>query len=808
MKGGVIQAMTNKDLFAQWLSENVVSSYLSEYIMSFSEVEAYARNKNLINGSIYDFSDPIITSKIVAAISSDRIFRVTHKNKMRRIKEVALLFCRYIKEKQKSIKYKPSTFVIKEEINTQNIRRSKACIRREAFKNWLWTQFKNPDTIQTTSWAVSKVSEFAEKYQLVSGSLFSVEDTDQLAAIWGQLNTISEFIVFRKKNDVLSFAFNKYLQYRGGELAVSTRSEVQPVIAVSHYEIKDSRVDFEAWLKESGTPAGSIQTYSASVKRIGDALLENGTEYRHLYSIFGISRLEQIRETLEQNQNAATAIGNATLQDLDGFRKYIQFRKKESSQGLDDITHNRYTTILKKNFENGFRLGSLIDRNRFKLFYRDVYGEEIAKDDDTILELIKKVGEFQGDRIFVRNGRSSSDLLDDIQEDIAKTFKKGASCVFLSSVFEKYRQALASGLQIYAEDVLREQLLATNYGAYSYSGAKKYFFKGISPDVSKDVKELMKQSQLPMSYNQIHEILWYIPIETIKQALKTDDIVSAGQGTFFYVGNLPISTSELEYIAELIDAQLSQKTFITDADLRELIHQNCPSTYINTESFSTLGLRNALAARLKDRFSFNGAIISKRGQEINMAQVFEAFCDTHDKISLDELLNFAKEINSTTVYWEKVYSKMVRISQTEFVKRSSMNFNVQRIDAVLNQLIEHDYVPLRGFSLFFHLPSISVKWNEYVLEGYVALYSQEFTLLHLCYTETDCCGAIVRKSSHIQDFKTLVTEVLAKSDEWKTQSDALALLVKNGYLQRKRYSEIDSVITDARLLKESKRNME
>ena len=491
-----------------------------------------------------------------------------------------------------------------------------------------------------------------------------------------------------------------------------------------------------------------------------------------------------------------------TSLDFYALHKYITFRRDDSADGIDEIIGSRFSTLLRGYFENGFRVNSMIDRNRFKQYYADQFGEELLLSDDTIVDTIRQIGALQDERVFARDGNRRSDLLDDIQADIAKTFSLGASCIYVSSVFEKYQTELASELKIYTEDVLREQLLDTCYGAFRYS--KQFFFiSGRNPDPSVDIQRVMKASQLPLTYEQIHSLIWYIPVDQIKYRLVySDGIVNVAQETYFYASNLPVSTSELEHIAELVHAQLTQKAFITDSELRALISQYCPSVAINTESFSTWGLRNALAVLLRDRFSFNGAIISERGQEINMAQAFEAFCETHEEMSLDELKDFAKEMNSP-IYWESVFSKMLRISQTEFIKRSAVEFDVQGVDAVLDQLVEGDYVPLRKFSLFLHFPTASVKWNEYVLEGYAALYSRDFTLLHANYTATECCGAVVRKSSHIQDFKTLVTEVLAKSSEWKNQGDALALLVRKGYLQRRRYSEIESVIVDARQLRAS-----
>lgn len=675
---------------------------------------------------------------------------------------------------------------------------------RFEFEEWLVSKGVNDTTAQVHSNFVNAVSSFAMQNGASSKPIFQITDPSELHQVWNRLRANREFReLIRGHSDRYTAAvryYDRFLKVRRNGHASSIVSKPQPVALPRKHPCQ---IEFEEWLTEKGTPKGSVQTYSEAVKRIGDYLLKTGKEYRPLFSIFGVSRLEYIQEALRQYRSYSeeTRSVNTSL-DFYALRKYIAFRKNDSSESLDEDTRNRFSILLKECFENGFRVNSMIDRNRFKQYYADRYGEEILLGDKVIVETIKQVGELQDDRVFVREGNKSGDLLDDIQADIAETFGTGASCVFISAVFEKYQHELASQLQIFSEDILREQLLATSFGAYQI--AKQFFFvRGKTPDASADVQRVMKQSSLPMTYDEIHKILWYIPVDQIKHSLvMTDGMVNVAQETYYYAFNLPVNTSELEHIAELVHAQLTQKAFITDSELRELISQRCPSVAINTESFSTRGLRNALAVLLRDRFSFNGAIISERGQEINMAQAFEAFCEAHEEMSLEELKDFAKEMNSP-IYWESVFSKMLRISQTEFIKRNAIEFDVQGVDAVLDRLVEGDYVPLQKFSLFLHFPTASVKWNEYVLEGYAALYSRDFTLLHASYTANECCGAIVRKSSHIQDFKTLVTEVLAKSNEWKDQGDALALLVRKGYLQKRRYSEIESVVVDARQLRES-----
>lgn len=677
---------------------------------------------------------------------------------------------------------------------------------RKRFTEYMLGNKYSLSTARGMTSAVSGVGDYANEHGFLSQSIFLITDYSQLQSFWNRLLNDRDFAEFnRAQNRRFTVAMNHFLTYTKNHGKVSTRSGAASThsYAPARNAAHPGRFEFEQWLKGTNCPASSVKTYADGVESIGKYLQENGPEVRNIFTIRGIARLEKIRANLlhDKAYAAKTSAGNASL-DCYGLKKYIAFRKNDSSGDVDDVSAERFSAILRDNFENGFRINSMIDRNRFKQFYADAYGEELAQADDEIVEILKQIGSIQDDRIFLRESSGQNDLLDDIQAEIAEAFADGISCVYLSELFARHQDELAAQLQVFSSDVLKELLLATSYGAYRSS--KHYFYlRDRSPDASADIRKLMQRSSMPMSYSDIYEKLRFIPFDTIRHSLVvTDKMVNVAQETYFYAPNLPVSADELNQIAKLIHSQLQQKSFITDNELRGLIEQHCPSVAINTADFSTWGLRNALAVLLGDSFSFKGAIISEQGEEINMSQAFAEFCRSRETMTLDELRQFAKEMN-TVIYWEPVYEEMVRTSQDEFVLKDRVHFDVPATDAVLDELVNGDYQALQNFTLFLHFPVIDIRWNSFVLESYVANYSKDFALLHASYTATDCCGAVVRKDSPIEDFKGLVTDVLARSSQWKTKNDALALLVDKGYLQRKRYSEIDAVIMEANYRRDS-----
>jgi hypothetical protein len=62
-----------------------------------------------------------------------------------------------------------------------------------------------------------------------------------------------------------------------------------------------------------------------------------------------------------------------------------------------------------------------------------------------------------------------------------------------------------------------------------------------------------------------------------------------------------------------------------------------PYTIENNSEISVYGFRDAIKYRLGNRFSFNGNIISRKGQALTMQDVFADFSKNRDSFTLDEL---------------------------------------------------------------------------------------------------------------------------------------------------------------------------
>lgn len=212
--------------------------------------------------------------------------------------------------------------------------------------------------------------------------------------------------------------------------------------------------------------------------------------------------------------------------------------------------------------------------------------------------------------------------------------------------------------------------------------------------------------------------------------------------------------------------------------------------------YSVYGFRDALKYKLGDRFSFKGNIISRAGQELSMADVYANYAKHHDSFTLVELQSLASEL-ATIIYFDSVYENALRISKEDFVSKTRAQFAVSETDAAIDRVCTGNYISIQEITNFGVFPYVGFPWNSYLLEHYVAEYSHKYQLLHSGFNGTECAGAIVKRSSGIETFDDFIVDLLANSNIELNKASALQLLSDRGYLARRRYSNIESLIIKA-----------
>ena len=67
-----------------------------------------------------------------------------------------------------------------------------------------------------------------------------------------------------------------------------------------------------------------------------------------------------------------------------------------------------------------------------------------------------------------------------------------------------------------------------------------------------------------------------------------------------------------------------------------------------------------------------------------------------------------------------------------------------------------------------------------------------------------CAGAIVKQASSFRNFNDLLVEILANSNIVLNEDSALEYLRQQGYIARRRYSDIGRIVTEAKVVRSKK----
>ena len=149
------------------------------------------------------------------------------------------------------------------------------------------------------------------------------------------------------------------------------------------------------------------------------------------------------------------------------------------------------------------------------------------------------------------------------------------------------------------------------------------------------------------------------------------------------------------------------------------------------------------------------------------------------------------------IYFEQIYKNSLRISKEEFVSKNQARFAIAETDAALDRVCAGNYISIQDITNFGTFPYAGFPWNSFLLEHYVAEYSQKYMLLHSSYNGTECAGAIVKRGAGLETFDDFIVDLLANSNIELNKASVLQLLSDRGYLARRRYSNIESLLIQA-----------
>jgi len=453
------------------------------------------------------------------------------------------------------------------------------------------------------------------------------------------------------------------------------------------------------------------------------------------------------------------------------------------------------TQILSERFTNGFRIASPIDLERFRRFVSDYSNDKTQLSDDELMKAIDNCGMSFDGKVYVVSEQTKSQV-----KEIAKRyFSDGAKIIFYASFYAKNEDWLFSA-SIISEDmliVILRKLFPKLSFTQTYFG---YLNTAISDALESEILRVWADDVL-LTYEQLAERLHYIPIEKIKYTLgQNSDFIWNNTSTFSHVSKINITANECKAIRKAAQRECKANGYIsiTDLPLGEIVERNYELTLSAVHNA-------AFRICLSDKFDKKGKIINRKGTALNALTIMKEYCRSLDSCSLDDLLEFEKNLTGEIHRWVPMqagYDIMVRTDKNTFLAEKYLDFDVVAIDNAIENFICGEYIPLRSITTFVLFPYCGQVWTLFLLESYVRRFSNKFRF-ETSHMNSKNAGCIIRKHSKLT-YDDIMTDAIDRSNVQLNENAIAEFLFENGYRGSRQKSNFTDLIMQVKDLRKKR----
>lgn len=814
---------TVEDDFMRYLAERVSPAQLSELYRCYSEIETFCLKIKVLQNPLFETTDFETIKKVQRTIEQNKIFRITRRRQINKIVDAGRHYYNYIKEGLYARITDGKTVEDRSTIDHEMLNQSPPDVEM--------AEAESPITAYTkTEQDERLLQKHPAVYNQIYNALKASPESQRVTIreICEAINHTARPAIVEEILDNVSWASNigdSYIFSEGTPAIAPDTSTTES----SHSQDKT----FEAHQRKSfendaicEINSGSFSRYLSEKLNMADATCRSYASAINNCEAFAQEHQLASWQLYATDKQTAQETIQLLLSDAEflsyNARQHNRFRAaiqkflgfigsdltwtapaKDDSEPAETYRDEGYEEVLRQYFKKGFRMDSPLEIRKFKRYYTATHDRELTDPDDDISKRIKQLCIIYEGKAFLPDVMLSEELKDELLNYIESAFADGKAAIYYQAIFAKFSDAFLD-YHIHDADMLKSYLTFIGDGRFFINRS----FISKTPDVSMDplseVRSCLQDYGRPATYDEIFAALPHLPQSKIKFILASNvEFVNNGRSEYFHESIVHLSDEELDGIAEIIQRTIDEKDFIGGNELYDAIRAKYPYIIDENHALSMYGFRDALKAKLGDKFSFKGNIISRSGQELSMADVFAKYARSHDTFTLSELQSLANNL-ATPIYFEAIYENSLRISRDQFVAKTAAHFPVEAMDEALDRICMGKYIPLLEATNFGAFPYVGFPWNIFLLEHYVASYSQKYMLLHSSFNGTECAGAIVKRSAGIDSFDDLIVDLLANNQIEMKKAPVLQFLSDKGYLARRRYSEIESLIIKANAQRQRK----
>ena len=459
---------------------------------------------------------------------------------------------------------------------------------------------------------------------------------------------------------------------------------------------------------------------------------------------------------------------------------------------VEKIDSSDYEAVIKDIFPEGFSFNNGLKKRKFIKRYEEIHNKPFKDDDEKYLKKINNIGFISEGKVYL-----TSIIPDEVKEEIDNyinsVLNNGNSAIYYSKLFESFAGKLNS---IFTFDMFVKYIKNVFSGKYELK--EDYIsLKGEGVNLKQELINMFLNYGQPMNIEDVYASFPYLSHETINNILKDEDFITNARGkSYFYKDNFIIDDCDIDEIEFFIQDNINNNGLVVWNVVFNFISNTIPEIYSSNQKVCELGFKNYFKKLFRDKFSFSGENITSCDNNFSLKEQYEDFISSHEKFNLDDLSEFKEKMNCNHIDWWIIRGNSIRISQSEFVRKNILLFDIEKIDCAIEQYFKSDYISFNDIVNFTDFPTLLFNWNNYILESYVYLFSKKFKLIHKGFNEERPVGAIARKESNL-NFDMLLIDVI-KSINIYDKEKIYNYLMENYFIIARNVKNIDFLIDKAR----------
>lgn len=559
---------------------------------------------------------------------------------------------------------------------------------------------------------------------------------------------------------------------------------------------------FYNWMiSVEGLATPTARSYSSAISRCEELCERNNISPGIIHA--DLEGLKSITSTLTSNEEFKKLNYSQHNRLTGALAKYARYlsnissnynNAKPNEQLVSNDEKNRILSTLEHFFEYGFKT-DVVEISRFRESYEQINRTECELTDKQLVHFISSIGfEFEG-KVYVVSEQEK----ENIRQTLEKCKLDKVCIVYYESLFdsnfeEYYREKIVSSemLKAIIQSLAPHCRFKNNYFTFENDGTEMEL-------VGEDIVRVWGSSLL-QTYDELSRKLPLIPMEKVKQSLASNGkFLWNSPETYVLTKEIHISDEDRSELTHYVEHQVELNGGVSLAELPfDKVRDQNPG-------LSEVALQNAFYALVKDRYDRNDKVLTKKGQKKDVYSAVIEYCRRKDHCTYHRLEEIARRVAGVVrqpAIVEAANAAMIRLDKDHFVADQYVKFDCESIDRALDQTVSSDFIGLREITTFSLFPDCGYKWNLYLLESYCRRFSKKYKY-ETRRANSSNSGAIVVKSC-LMNYHDLMARAVARSNTPLDEENVFEFLTETGYMERKRYSDIDSLIVEATQIREGR----